>query len=370
MSVAETHISRSSPARAIGLFRAEVGTHSFALTALLVFAVIYTMYFARSLLLPMVLSLLLSYLLAPLVRALAKIKIPRTIGAAVVMLTLIGVMVGAVSRFTTPAAAWMEHLPYSVQRLQERLSPLKKPIQQVSDASAQIEKIAAPESKDPKKSVVEVNQHKSISGILLTQTPEFLTESVTMLILLYFLLVYDEFFLTKLIKVIPRLEDKKRAITIAHEIENCVSRYLLTITLINIGLGTVIAIAMYFLGLPNPLLWGAMAATLNFVPYLGAIMGIVTMTLAAVLSSDSLSWALVFPATYLAIAMIEGNFITPTILGHSLAMNPIVILVALMFWGWIWGFAGVILAVPILATLKIFCDHVQPLAPLGEFLSR
>ncbi|MDP9292351.1 MAG: AI-2E family transporter, partial [Verrucomicrobiota bacterium] len=127
--------------------------------------------------------------------------------------------------------------------------------------------------------------------------------------------------------------------------------------------------AVYFLGLPNPILWGTMAAALNFVPYLGALTGIIAMTLGAVLSFDSLAWALVFPATYLAIATLEGNFITPFILGKSLTINPIMIFIGLMFWGWMWGIAGALLAVPILATFKIFCDHIEPLAPVGEFLS-
>ena len=176
-------------------------------------------------------------------------------------------------------------------------------------------------------------------------------------------------FLSKLIKVIPRLEDKKRAISIARKIESSISRYLLTVTLINAGLGTAVGLAMYFLGMPNPVLWGAMAAIVNFVPYLGATVGIVAMTLAALLSFDSLGWALVFPATYLALAILEGNFITPVVLGHSLTLNPIVIVIALMFWGWMWGIAGAILAVPILAAFKIFCDHIEPLEPVGEFLS-
>jgi predicted PurR-regulated permease PerM len=190
-----------------------------------------------------------------------------------------------------------------------------------------------------------------------------------MVILLYFLLAYDEIFLGKLIKVTPRLADKKRALLIAREIEHSISRYLLTVTCINIGLGLVVGTAVGFLGMPNPVLWGAMATMLNFVPYLGATIGITAITLGAVLSFDSLSWALMIPGAYLIIAVLEGNFITPMILGRSLTLNPIVIVLALMFWGWMWGIVGAILAVPILATFKIFCDHVDPLRPVGEFLS-
>jgi predicted PurR-regulated permease PerM len=110
-------------------------------------------------------------------------------------------------------------------------------------------------------------------------------------------------------------------------------------------------------------------ATLNFVPYLGALTGIICMTLGAVLSFDSFGYAMLFPASYLVLATLEGNFITPLVLGHSLTLNPVVILIALTFWAWVWGISAMILAVPILATFKIFCDHIELMSPIGEFMS-
>jgi predicted PurR-regulated permease PerM len=190
-----------------------------------------------------------------------------------------------------------------------------------------------------------------------------------MLILLYFLLAYDGIFLAKITRSIPRLTDKKRAVSIVREIEMQISRYLLTITLINIGLGLAVGLVVYLLGLKNPVLWVVLVAVLNFVPYLGALTGIICMTLAAILSFDSLGYAMLFPASYLVLATLEGNFVTPFLLGRSLTLNPVMILIALTFWGWMWGIAGMILAVPIVASFKIFCDHMEPLAPVGEFLS-
>jgi predicted PurR-regulated permease PerM len=190
-----------------------------------------------------------------------------------------------------------------------------------------------------------------------------------LVILLYFLLAYDGVFLTKLIKLLPTLADKKRAVSIASEIETNVSRYLLTVTLINIGLGLTVGTAAGFLGLPNPAMWGAMVAILNFVPYLGALTGIICMTLGAVLSFDSFAYALIFPAVYLLFATLEGNFITPWVMGRSLTLNPVMVLLSLSFWGWMWGIAGIILAVPILAAFKIFCAHIKPIEPIAEFLS-
>ena len=112
-----------------------------------------------------------------------------------------------------------------------------------------------------------------------------------------------------------------------------------------------------------------MCGVLNFIPYLGTLTGIICMTLGAVLSFDSFSYALIFPAAYLILASLEGNFITPMVMGKSLTLNPVIVLLSLIFWGWMWGIAGIILAVPILAAFKIFCAHIEPMEPLAEFLS-
>jgi predicted PurR-regulated permease PerM len=363
---------RTRAQRLAELLRGPFDIKSFALTALFVFALFCIMYFMRPVLLPLVLALLLSYLLTPLVRALGRtLRLPPLIGAAVVLLCTVGFAAVLVIRLAAPAASWMEKLPYSFERIEEKLKPLKKPMQKVNEATAKIEEITAPTPApgQPVKTAVIQDGRGRLPKLLLSQTPEFLMQAVEMVILLYFLLAYDGLFLSKLIKVSPRLQDKKRALTITREIERCISRYLLTVTCINAGLGTTVGVAVGLLGMPNPVLWGVMVMTFNFVPYLGSTVGIISMALAAVLSFDSLTWALVFPATYLGMAVLEGNFITPMILGHSLTLNPIVIIITLMFWGWMWGIVGAILAVPILATFKIFCDHVEPLAPIGEFLS-
>ncbi len=216
--------------------------------------------------------------------------------------------------------------------------------------------------------MVAVKSHP-ITESLFGRTPEFVISVVLFLILLYFLLAYDEVFLSKLIKMMPRLEDKKRAVAIAHEIESHISRYLLTITLINSGLGLAVGTTVGLLGLSNPIMWGVLVAVLNFVPYLGALTGILCMTIGAILSYDSLGYAMIFPAVYLFIATIEGNLITPYVMGRSLTLNPVIILLSLTFWGWMWGIAGVILAVPILAAFKIFCAHIEEMEPVAEFLS-
>jgi predicted PurR-regulated permease PerM len=338
---------------------------SIALTGLFILAVFYTMYFMRSILLPIVLALLLSYLLRPIVRGLAKLKIPLPVGAALILIGLLALVGYGISTLATPAVGWLQKAPTGLTELQHKLLPVKKSVAQVTQATGEIEKLA---SANAEIKTVEVKRHP-ITEMLFVRTPEFIASAVLLLILLYFLLVYDQTFIAKLVKLLPTLSDKKTAVGIAHDIESQISRYLFTITAINVCLGAAVGTAVGLLGLPNPVMWGVMVALLNFVPYLGALTGIICMTIGAVLSFDSLEYALVFPAVYLALGVLEGSFVTPWVMGRSLTLNPVIILFSLTFWGWMWGIVGIILAVPILAAFKILCAHIKPMEPLSEFLS-
>jgi predicted PurR-regulated permease PerM len=354
--------------RMLDLLHRPFDTRSVATSGLFLLAIFYTMYFVRSLLLPFVLAMLLSYLLRPVVRFLAKVKIPPILGAAILLLFLVATIVFGFSLLAAPAAGWLEKAPYSLHQLEQKLLPIKKPMEKVAQASGAIENLAAPAAPGAKAPTVEVKQ-QSLVDRLMVQTPELAISAVTMLILVYFLLAYDGVFLAKLIKLMPTLSDKKRAVSIAHEIEGQVSRYLFTITVINCCLGVAVGTAVGLLGMQNPVMWGVLVAILNFIPYLGALTGIICMTLAAILSFPSVGYALLFPAAYLVLATLEGNFITPMVMGRSLTLNPVLVLLSLTFWGWMWGIVGIVLAVPILAAFKIFCSHIEPMEPLAEFIS-
>ena len=351
--------------RTAELLQKPFDVRSIALTGLFILAVFYTIYFMRSILLPIVLALLLSYLLRPIVRGLAKLKIPVAVSAAVILIGLLVLVGYGISVLAAPTVAWLQKAPVGLAELQHKLRPVKKSVAQVTQATSEIEKLA---TTNAEAKAVEVKRHP-ITETFVTRTPEFIASAVFLVILLYFLLVYDQVFIAKLVKLLPTLSDKKTAVGIAQDIESQVSRYLFTITAINACLGLAVGTAVGLLGLRNPLMWGVMVALLNFVPYLGALTGIICMTIGAVLSFDSLGYALIFPAVYLAFGTLEGSFITPWIMGRSLTLNPVIILLSLTFWGWMWGIVGIILAVPILAAFKIFCAHIKPMEPLAEFLS-
>ena len=338
---------------------------SIALTGLFILAMFYTIYFMRSILLPIVLALLLSYLLRPIVRGLDRLKIPLSVSAALLLIGFFGLIGYGISVLATPTAEWLQKAPAGFAELQRKLVPVKKSVAQVTQATGEIEKLA---SANAEIKAVEVKRHP-ITEALFMRTPEFIASAILSLILLYFLLVYDQAFIAKLVKLLPTLSDKKTAVGIAHDIEAQISRYLFTVTAINVCLGVAVGTAVGLLGLRNPVMWGVMVALLNFVPYLGALTGIICMTIGAALSFDSLGYAFVFPAVYLSFGVLEGSFITPWIMGRSLTLNPVIILLSLTFWGWMWGIIGIILAVPILAAFKILCAHIKPMEPLAEFLS-
>ena len=168
--------------------------------------------------------------------------------------------------------------------------------------------------------------------------------------------------------MLPTLADKKKAVQIARDIEDNISKYLSTIALINATIGVLSGCLFWAFGLPNPALWGALAGLINFIPTVGALSVAILISLISVTTFPSLTHAALVPAAFLALTVAMGTFISPLVMGRRLTLNPVVIFLGLSFWGWLWGIPGALLAVPLLSMFKIFCDHIEPLAPIGEFL--
>lgn len=345
---------------------------SVALTGLFVLASFYTLYFCRSLLLPLVLALLLSLLLSPAVRFLKRLRIPEPLGAGLVVLTLLGGVGFGVYELTGPATDWVQRAPQSMRAAEVKLRDLKRSVQKLGRATEQVEKIADVDgaAAGPKQPAVAVAVHSSptLRERLFSQATDLVTDGVVMLILLFFLLASGDLFLRKLIRVLPRLEDKRRAVDIARQVERDISKYLGTVTLLNVALGASAALAFALIGVPNPLLFGAMITCTNFVPYLGPLINYGVLAMVGLLTFNTVPHMLLPAGVFLVLNVLESYVLSPMILGRRLTLNPVVLFVGLTFWGWMWGIVGAILAVPILAVFKIFCDHIEPLAPIGEFL--
>jgi predicted PurR-regulated permease PerM len=347
--------------------RDRMEVRSVAITGLFVLAVLYTLYFARAFLLPIVIAMLLDFLLSPIIRTLKRARIPEPIGAALLILTLLGAVGGAAYSLADPARHWMTKAPQSIAKVQSRLRELRRPVDQVTRTAEQVEAATEVARSGPQEVVL---RGPRLSERLFGTTQSLLTGTLETIILLYFLLAVGDLFLQKLIKVLPQLGDKKKAVAIARETEASISTYLLTVALVNIGLGIVVTLVMLLVGMPNAVLWGSLAALAEFIPYIGATVMLVLLTMAGLVTFPDIGHALAVPGSYLAVNLLQANFISPAVLGHRLTLNPVAILVGLVFWWWIWGVGGAFVAVPLLATFKIFCDHIESLAPIGEFLGK
>jgi predicted PurR-regulated permease PerM len=349
------------------VLRERMEVRSIAITGLFVLAVLYTLYFARAFLLPIVLAVLLDFLLSPLIRTLKRARIPEPVGAALVLLTLLGAVgLGAYS-LADPARQWVARAPESLQKVQLRLRDLRKPVEQVTRTAEQVEAATEVGKSGPQEVVV---RGPRLSERLFGTTQSLLTGALETLILLYFLLAVGDLFLEKLVKVLPQLKDKKKAVAIARETEASISTYLFTVAIVNLLLGVTVALVMLAIGMPNALLWGAMAALAEFIPYIGATILLTTLALAGLVTFQTVGHALMVPGAYLVVNLLQSQFVSPLVLGRRLTLNPVAILVGLVFWWWLWGVGGAFIAVPLLATFKIFCDHIESLAPIGEFLGK
>lgn len=338
-----------------------------ALVGLFVLALFYTLHLAQAFFLPVVLAILLDFLLSPVVRALRKIGLPEPLGAAIVMLGLLAVLVFGVYRLAGPASEYIAHAPESIETARNKLRGMRGSVEQVTDAAEQVQRAAAGDEAQAQQ--VEI-KGPSLTRQLFGGTTAFLSAATVVIFLTYFLLAAGDLFLQKLVGVLPQFKDKRVAVTIARETEAQISLYLFTTTLINIGVGVVTGIAMHLLGLPNAVLWGVVAAVLNFVPYVGAVANTVLLALAGFIAFEDTGRALLVPGVFLALNLIESNLVTPTIYGNRMKLNTVALFVGLVFWWYLWGVPGAILAVPMMATLKIACDHIESLAPIGEFLGK
>ena len=357
--------------------RKPLSVRSPALTGLFTLAVFYTMYLAASLLIPIVLAVLFNLLLAPMVRVLRSyLRVPEWVGAALVLCGLAAGLLAAFYGLSAPATRWIDQLPLAVWEIENKLGTLQEPIEEVRQAARQVEEAAKGATAAPARPSGEpqpvqvVVQSPSLTQTVLSGTAAVTAGLVVAVVLLYFLLASGDTLLRQAVTIAPRLRDKKRVVEIVREMEDDVSYYLLTISLINAGLGAAVGAAMFLLGMPNAILWGVMAAVLNFIPYLGALIGIGTVGLVALLTFDAPAWILLPPLVYFALTTFEAYFITPSLLARRLTLNPVAVFLALILFTWMWGAAGALLAVPILATFKICCDHVEALEPIGVMLGR
>ncbi|MDR3388787.1 MAG: AI-2E family transporter [Rudaea sp.] len=333
--------------------------------AILVLLVLGICYLAQEILVPLVLALLLSLLLSPIVTGFERIvRIPRVAGSLLTLAAAVAIMVYAAISLAQPAQQWIAHAPATMQTIEQRFRSFREPIRQAQEASKKIEELTQPAAEQ---TVVSVQP--SMLSYMATNTPRALGAIAAVLLLVYFFLSSGNGFLRRLVEIAPTLTDKKVVVSIARDVQGEMSRYLVMVSLINFGLGVATAIAMMLMGVPNPLLWGAVAAVFNFAPYVGPTCTALALTLVGFTTFDTLGHAFAVPGMFFLLACIEGQLITPTIIGRRLSLDPTVVFVWLLVWGWLWGAVGILLAGPLLACFRIICQHVTSLNSVCVLIS-
>lgn len=338
-----------------------------AIFGLFLIASVAALYFGRPVLMPILVAMLLSMLLSAPVGFLERLGVARPLGALLVVLATLSLVVALGAYLAAPAQQWIETGPERVEQLRDKVRRLRAPVDKVAGATERVAEMTAADTKTPPREVV---IERKWSTVLMENAQAVLINGLAIIILLYFLLSAGDLFQRKLIRVVPTLRDKIRAIEISRTIQLQIGRYFAAVTMINIGLGTVVGLAMAALGMPTPALLGAVAAILNFVPYLGSLVALGIMALVAVLTFDTVPAMLLPPAVYLACTVLEGQVVQPIVLGRHLSTAPVVIFVWVLAWGWLWGVGGVVIAVPLLVVLKICADQLPSWKPLAEFLGR
>jgi predicted PurR-regulated permease PerM len=347
--------------------RSGLDPRTVGIMGILLLGILYTLYFARAFLLPVTIAILLNFLLSPAVRALKRLRLPEPVGAALVVLGLLGLSGVGAYEIAGPAQEWLAKGPASLRQAQAKLRHLSRPIERVTRTAEQVEQAASGGGAQPGEVVL---RGPTFGARLFGATQSVLTASLGVVILLYLLLATGDLFSLKLVRVLPQFSDKRKAVSIMKETETSISRYLVTIAMVNLGQGIVVGLVMYLVGMPDAALWGALAGAAEFIPYVGALTLVVILALAGLATFENVGHALLVPGAYLVVTLLLSNVVNPVVLGHRLALNPVAIFIGLAFWLWIWGLPGAFIAVPVLASLKICCDHIEMLAPVGEFLGK
>lgn len=323
--------------------------------------------YARDFLMPVVLALLLQLVFSPVRRQLERWGLPSALAAMLIVGALVAGVAGGVASLAVPASGWVDRAPEIGRELREKFEEIRGVTEGVEEAAKQVDEITESEE-EPGVQRVKVEEEGNAVAIAMS-LPAVLAQVVFTLILLFFLLSSGDMFYEKIVYVLPSFKDKRRAIRIAYDIERKISRYLSTIALINAGLGVSVGLAMWWLGMPSPALFGVLAFLLNFIPYVGSLLGVGAAVIVAIVTLDTLNQAFAVGAVYFVLTSIEGQIVTPYFVGRSLRLNTVVVFLSVTLFAWLWSVVGMLVATPLLVAVRTFCEHVPGLQNLGHFLS-
>lgn len=325
-------------------------------------------YFARPVVLPQLLALLASMTLKLPVSWLRACHLPTPLAVAIVLGFFLLVVGFGTTWLSRPAMEWVKSAPEQVQQLKQKYKNVLQPVLRFIAAASKVGNLDSAQNPANAPTPVAVKDNHMI-GAVFTWTRSLLAGIAEAVVLTFLLLVSGDYLMQKLAHMMPSHQHKRRALEISREIQHSISRYLFTVSLINAGLGCTVGLFFWLVGMPDAAMWGGLAAILNFLPFFGPTVGIIVVGVAGLFAFDTFMGALLPVAIYLALHLAESYFVTPFALGQRFSLNKAVIFVAFIFFAWLWGVIGALLAAPLLVSLKVICERVHSLMPMAEFLS-
>lgn len=332
-------------------------------------SVAFTLYAAREIILPITTAILLALTLRPVVRYLKRRQVPELVSAFGLLASMIVFVALGFGFLIGPAEDWMKSTPQKIREARQKLDPVFERFTGWMQASSRVEALTHSEAVDEKPMPVEIKQSAISKNLAVANvTGGFLGAVVLVLAMSFFILFNGDRFLNNVLRTLPQLSQKRIAVELVHEVELGIASYLFTVTCINLVMGLIATILAFLSGLPNPLLWGVMVCLFNYIPLFGPMVAFAILSIVSILSIEPIGYAFIPPVIFASISMVEGNLVTPALLGKSMNLHPIVVLISLTFWGWIWGLTGAIIAIPLLAVFKIICEKFDETKPLAMML--
>jgi predicted PurR-regulated permease PerM len=329
--------------------------------------ILYTCAVAEAVVVPVLVAILFGLMLAPPVRLLERSRVPRVIGSLAMVVLTIAIVGVTLSALASPARDWMQRMPRALVRIENVLRDVRRPLEVATEATRELGKLTRMDGGSPLRVV---DSAQGVFAQALSAAPAVLAGIIVSILLTFLFLLHGDDLMRKFVTLAPHLRAKRDLVEATRHAQSELSMYVITITLINACLGLATAAALWLLHVRDPLLWGGVAAILNYAPFIGPMVTAVALTVAGFADLSTPALALAPPAAFLGLHLLEGQLITPHLVGRRLELDPVMVFLAMLVLGWMWGVTGLLLAVPLLTCAKIIAERVENGAVLVTLLSR
>ncbi|MDO3383497.1 AI-2E family transporter [Gilvimarinus algae] len=327
---------------------------AFSLKVLAVLAVLYTLYFSQTLMMPVCVAGFIALFSSPIVRGLQVLKVPKPVGAIIVIVALMAAITYVFGLLVEPATRWLQVVPTVMERMSSQMGEVAEPLDALKRG------LGSSASGGGSELEAAVNStFQSVVSVLAETTAMFTIQVGAIVVITYFFLVFGDELMRNVVRAQQSFADKKTTVVMFQAVQNDISRYVVVISLINVGLGVCTAGVMALLGVDDALLWGALATILNFAPYVGPMILAVILTGVGFIEFYHIGEILLVPGAFLVLNFIECQFVTPTLLGQRFNMNPLLVVLWMFAWGWLWGAVGMLIAIPLLVCFRILATHLD-----------